>query len=110
MDTAISSDGRISGSRITVYELIPYLEDGWEPEAIVELLRLTPQQFQAAVQYIEANRSAVMMVHRQIDERNARGNSPELQAKFAASRAKVEAWWAEHRTSSRSTLGALLRY
>jgi uncharacterized protein (DUF433 family) len=89
---------RIAGTRITVYDIVHYLEAGdWSHAQIADILRLTPEQVLAAVQYIEAHKSEVMAVHREIEERIARGNPPEIEAKREASRAKVQAWFEERR-------------
>jgi len=47
--------------------------------------------------YIEEHRAEVDEVHRQIEERNARGNPPEVQAKLDAIHAKYAPIWAARR-------------
>ena len=42
--------------------------------------------------YIAANRKAVRAVHERIEERHARGNSPEVEDQRKASHAKLQAW------------------
>jgi uncharacterized protein (DUF433 family) len=88
---------RIAGTRITVYDVAYYLEAGRQPAAIAELFRLSVEQIQAAIQYIEAHKAEVMAVHREIEERNARGNPPEIEEMRKQSRAKMEAWLNERR-------------
>jgi uncharacterized protein (DUF433 family) len=90
-------DNRIAGTRITVFDVYHYLEGNWRPEAIAELFHLSQEQIQAAVDYIESHKEAVLAVHRQIEERIARGNPPEVLAKMEASRRKMEAWKEERR-------------
>lgn len=84
-------NGRIAGSRITIYNVVHYLEGGWTAPEILEVLPLSPEELQAAIQYIEDHKAEVMEVHRQIEERIARGNPPEIQAKLEASRARAQA-------------------
>jgi uncharacterized protein (DUF433 family) len=91
MPTTIQN-GRISGTRTSVYDVVHYLEAGRSPEVIATVLRLSPEQVQAAVQYIEENKAEVMAAHRRIEERIARGNPPEVEARREATRARMRAW------------------
>ena len=53
---------------------------------------LTEAQVAVAARYIEEHRDEVMVVHRHIEDRKARGNPPDILAKAAKSRAKLQAW------------------
>ena len=64
--------------RISVYDLIPYLVCRLLPEYIASILPITIQEVQALSQYLEDHRDEVMAVHRQIEERHAKGNPPEI--------------------------------
>jgi uncharacterized protein (DUF433 family) len=90
-------NGRIDGLRITIYDIVHYLERGRSAERIAEILPLTLEQVQAAIRYIEEHKAEVMEVHRRIEERIARGNPPEIEAKLEQSRLKMEAWIRERR-------------
>src|SRR3954465_9699929 len=91
-------NNRVEGTRITVWDVVHYLEgDDWSHQQIAGILRLTLEQVEAAVKYIEEHKDEVMAVHRQIEERNARGNPPEIEARLAQSRAKMEAWLTERK-------------
>src|SRR5215510_5540933 len=83
---------RIAGTRITIWDVLHYLEAGWSRPEIAATLRLTEAQVAAAARYIEEHRDEVMVVHRQIEDRKARGNSPDILAKEAKSRAKLQDW------------------
>jgi uncharacterized protein (DUF433 family) len=88
---AIINRGRgpeLAGTRITVYDIIPYLEAGHTTTFIALLFRLSSAQVEALIQYINEHREEVMAVNRKIEERIARGNSPEVQALMEESRAK----------------------
>ncbi len=74
----------IVGSRITVYDIMDYLEPGWPAPAIAWWLRLTVPQVEAAIAYIEAHRAEVEEDYQTILERCKRGNPPALQAKLDA--------------------------
>jgi len=87
---------RIEGTRITVWDVLHYLEAGWSHPAIATTLQLTEAQVAAAARYIEEHRDEVMVVHRQIEDRKARGNSPDILAKEAKSRAKLQDWLKHH--------------
>ncbi|HAX74577.1 MAG TPA: DUF433 domain-containing protein [Cyanobacteria bacterium UBA11372] len=49
----------ISGTRITIYDVIDHLKAGWTPKLIENWLPLTQEQVNAALSYIEANRTEV---------------------------------------------------
>lgn len=88
--SVVIANNRIDGLRITIYDVLHYLEAGRSAREIAEILSLTREQMDAAVRYIEEHREAVMRVHREIDERVARGNSPEIEAHARAGRARME--------------------
>jgi uncharacterized protein (DUF433 family) len=83
---------RIEGTRITIWDVLHYLEAGWSRPDIAATLHLTEAQVAAAARYIEDHCDEVMVVHRHIENRKARGNPPEILAKAAKSRAKVLDW------------------
>jgi len=102
MDPIIIDRGRgpeLAGTRTTVYDVIPYLEAGRSAEYIAAAMWHTTQEIEVLIRYIEDHREEVMVVHRQIEERIARGNPPEIEARLAASpmHAKIQARWAEIR-------------
>ena len=101
MDAQITEWGRIAGTRSSVYDVVYYLEWGRQPQEIADLLRVSLEQVQAAIQYINEHKEAVMAVHRQIEERNARGNPPEIRAKLEETRAKMQAWLAARREATK---------
>ena len=90
-------NNRIAGTRITVWDVLHYLEGNWTQREIAELFKLSEGHIQAAIDYIDANREYVMQVHREIEERNARGNPPEIEAKLAQTQARMQAWLADRR-------------
>jgi uncharacterized protein (DUF433 family) len=81
----------IAGTRITVYNVLDYLEDGWSHDRIAGLFQLTVEQVRVAVDYIDAHRAEVMPAYQRILERDARGNPPELQPKLDAAKKKLQA-------------------
>src|SRR5262249_17638405 len=70
----------IPGTRVTVYDVIPYLEGGDTPPFIADVLSLSTEEVLALIQYIEDHKEEVMAVHRKIEERIARANPPEVEA------------------------------
>ena len=80
----------IVGPRITVYHIVHYLEGDWDPDSIARVLNLSMEQVLGAMKYIEEHKDEVMAVHRQIEERIARGNPPEVQAKVDVAHAKFQ--------------------
>ncbi len=82
---------RIAGTRITIYTILEYVQEGWRPEDIAFGLRLTREQVEAATRYIEEHRDEVMAEYAKIRERIDRGNPPELQAKLDAAHERLQA-------------------
>lgn len=85
---AIIDRGRgpqVAGTRITVYDIIPYLERGRSPNFIAALLNLSTAEVLTLMHYIEEHKDEVMAVHRRIEERIAKGNPPEIEARMANS-------------------------
>ena len=74
----------IAGSRITVFDVLDYLQEGWPNVEIARLFHLETSQIDAAIRYIEEHKVDVMETYQRILERCARGNPPELQAKLDA--------------------------
>ena len=74
----------IAGSRITVFDVLDYLNEDWDPVQIALFFRLSTRQVDAAVRYIEEHKDEVMAEYQKILDRCARGNPPELQAKLDA--------------------------
>jgi uncharacterized protein (DUF433 family) len=89
------SGPQLARTRITVYDLIPYLEASESANYIALVLGLSIAEVQALIQYIEEHKDEVMAVHRRIEERIAKGNPPEVEAKLRASHAKLLALRAE---------------
>ncbi len=85
---AVILNHRIAGTRITVWDIVYYLERGTSQDEIAQVLCVSPGQVQAAVEYIEEHKAEVMATHRRIEERIARGNPPEVQAKLKTSHAR----------------------
>jgi uncharacterized protein (DUF433 family) len=97
---AIIDRGRgpqLASTRITVFDVIHYLEGGHSANYIALVLGITLAEVQALIHYIEEHKDEVMAAHRQIEERIARGNPPEVEARLANSptHAMIQARWAE---------------
>jgi uncharacterized protein (DUF433 family) len=87
---------RIAGTRITVWDVLHYLETGWSQPEIAGTLYLSDAQIAAVARYIEEHKEELMAVHRQIEARKARGNPPEITAKLAQSRTKLQERLKQH--------------
>ena len=94
-------NNRIAGTRITVWDVLHYLEHGCTPAEICRWLPITEEQVAAAAEFIDANREYVMQVHREIEERNARGNPPETEDKLKRTQARMQEWLRERRHVTR---------
>jgi uncharacterized protein (DUF433 family) len=73
------------GTRTTVYDVIPYWLGGHDAEYIARAMGHQPEQIAALIRYIEDHQEEVMVVHRRIEERIARGNPPEVEEKLKRS-------------------------
>jgi len=85
MHSTIINRGRgpeIFGTRITIYDIMDYLEEGWHHTAIAATLGISSSQVLAAVQYIKEHQNEVQAAYQKILERCAKGNSPEIQARL----------------------------
>jgi uncharacterized protein YoaH (UPF0181 family) len=82
------------------------LEHHWSHQEIASIFRLSLEQVQVAVDYIRKHQEDVMDVHRHLEERNARGNPPEIQEKLAASHAKRTAWMHQRQAKTQEHNGA----
>jgi uncharacterized protein (DUF433 family) len=49
----------IAGTRITLYDVMDHLAAGWAPRQLLNWLPLTAAQLEAALSYIDANRTEV---------------------------------------------------
>lgn len=96
MSAAIVNN-RIEGTRITVWDVYLYLEHGCTVGEIRRWLPLTEAQVNAAIDYIDANREYVLEGHRKIEERNARGNPPEVEEKLRQTRKRMQEWLQQRR-------------
>lgn len=56
----------ISGTRITLYDVLDYLHEGWPPHLIRDWLALTDAQIDVALAYIAAHREMVEEEYRQV--------------------------------------------
>jgi uncharacterized protein (DUF433 family) len=72
----------ISGTRITVYDVMDYLKNGWGRERIAALFRLSSRDIQAAIDYINEHREQVQADYERILERHRSYRyPPDVQAK-----------------------------
>jgi len=81
----------IEGTRITVYDVMDYLETGWRYDQIAGLFRLLPDDVQAAIDYIETHKEEVVTAYQKILARHRNVQySPEVQEKLAQNRQKLQ--------------------
>ncbi len=90
-DSVIIDRGRgpeIAGTRITVYDILDYLDEGWHSTAIALLFRVSSREVDAALRYIEEHEEEVRAEYQRILARAARGNPPALQSRLDAGHAR----------------------
>jgi uncharacterized protein (DUF433 family) len=56
----------LSGTRITLYDILGYLHAGWSPERTRDILRLADEQLRVSLEYIAAHRDAVEQEYQQV--------------------------------------------
>jgi uncharacterized protein (DUF433 family) len=100
----IQPNGRISGTRIGIYDVFDYYKNGWTAERIAPEYSLSVEQVAAAIDYIDANRDEVARQHEAFKHRT---NPPEVQARIDAGAPVVKARIAEMRRRIRERNHAL---
>jgi len=66
---AIIDRGRgpeIAGTRITVFDMLPYLKMGWHPSSIALLFNLSPEEVAAAAEYYRQHETEVIAKNRPV--------------------------------------------
>ena len=69
MSAQIINRGRgpeIEGTRITVYDVLDYVSQGWHRDRIAALFRLSSRDIQAALNYIDQHHDDVMASYQRI--------------------------------------------
>ncbi len=75
----------LAGTRVTVFDIIPYLREGDHPTYIAACFALSTHEVEALIRYIEEHKEEVMAINAKIEERIARGNPPEIEEKLKKS-------------------------
>jgi uncharacterized protein (DUF433 family) len=75
----------LAGTRITVFDIIPYLEAGHTPNYIAAVLNLATDEVLALMRYLEDHKAEVLETNKKIVARIAQGNSPEIETILQAS-------------------------
>ena len=99
----------VRGTRITVYSILDYLIAGWPAPRIAALFRISSQEVQAAVAYIEEHRAEVMANYARIlrapSEATRRNCNPASMSGTSASRPLWPAF-TRWRNPTRSSAGS----
>lgn len=89
-ESVIVNRGRgpeISGTRITVYDVMDYYTAGWHRDEIAALFRLASRDVEAAIDYIEAHKEEVTAEYQKILNRHANYKyPPDVQATIDATK------------------------
>jgi uncharacterized protein (DUF433 family) len=80
----------IEGTRVTVYRVFDYYQEGMPSFLIAGKLRLNTPQVDAAIAYIDSHRPEVEAEYAKIIERCERGNPPEIKALLRELQANFE--------------------
>ena len=81
----------IAGTRITLFDVMDYLKNGWNRDRIAALFRLSSRDIQAAIDYIESHRAEVDEQYQRILDRHHNYRyPPEVQAKLDANHQKFK--------------------
>ena len=79
----------VRGTRLTVYNIMDHSLAGRTAAWIAEFYRITPEDAQAALDYIAEHNLELMPKYQRDLEWARRGNSPEVEALFAESHRKL---------------------
>lgn len=108
-DELIIQTGRgptVTGTRITLYQLMEYLKDGWTPKHVAEWFGLSQEQMDAVMDYLRANEAeleqkyAAVLQHAEEErrywternrERDELPGGPAANSKIAIGRARLAA-------------------
>lgn len=88
---------KIEGTRITVYQVLEYVQNGHSREWIASVLDLSSRQVQAALDYIREHETEVNAQYEKIIGRIRQGNPAWVERRLEANRAKLQARLAQHR-------------
>ena len=81
----------LAGTRVTVFDIIPWLRAGHHPTYIAASFGLSTPEVEALTRYIEEHKDEVMAINAKIEERIARGNPPEVEERLKKSHEKLMA-------------------
>ena len=82
----------IAGTRLTVYDILDYVQMGWGHARIASWFRISSDEVLTAIRYIEDHKAEVMADYQRILDRNAAArNPPEVEEKLKGSRERLEA-------------------
>jgi hypothetical protein len=98
-EVVILPNGRFARTRITVYDILDYAKHNHHHTYIASILGLSSREVLAGLQFIEEHKEEVMAEYQKMLERDAQGNPPEVEAKLAGSREKLQAKLAELRAA-----------
>lgn len=84
----------LKGTRTTVYDVVPFRLAGHSATYTAAALGHATDEIEALYRYMDEHLAEVMEVHNRIEERIAKGNPPEIEAKLAEARAQLRAWMA----------------
>lgn len=76
-------------ARITVYDILPYLERGWTHSSISLVCDISQDELSALEQYIADHQDEITAERQRIRERLAGSDTPEAEAKLWAHREKI---------------------
>jgi uncharacterized protein (DUF433 family) len=82
----------IEGTRVTVYVVFEYVQAGRAPEWIAGNLRVSVEQVQAAMKFIEEHKDEVESAYKKAQERIEQGNPEWADRRLTENRVKFEAF------------------
>jgi len=79
----------IRGTRLTVYSIMDHYFSGAALEEISDFYRIPLEDATGAIEYINSHMTELMPTYRQMLERDARGNSPDVNQLLSAAHERV---------------------
>ncbi len=71
----------LAGTRITIFDVLPFWEDGWHHTSVALWFGISSAQVLALKKYFDEHKEDVLPMNKKIVERIAYGNPPEVEGK-----------------------------
>jgi hypothetical protein len=92
MKDLVTPEGRLKGSRINCHDVYDYLKHLHAHTEVALALQISHEEVLALIHYIVEHEEEVEANWEAFEAAAAKGNSPEVEAKLAETRARMQLW------------------